>query len=694
MEGLRISPMASVDLSVIIVSYNVRDFLEQCLFSLASALEGIRHEVWVVDNASTDGSAAMVRRRFPWVKLLENRENLGFARANNQALREAAGRFICLLNPDTLVKKDVFERLLTFMREHPEVGMVGCKILNPDGSLQLACRRSFPTPWVAFTRLVGLSYLFPRSRLFGRYNLTYLDPDEVHEVEAVSGSFMLFRREAFEEVGLLDESFFMYGEDLDYCYRFRTAGWKIFYVPTTQVVHFKGESWKRSELDRLRHFYQAMRLFVRKHFHRRYGILVVWGLTLAIWIRAALSVLGRFLHRVALPLVDLAFMNVSLALGQILRFGGLMHFRSYLIVDLVYSSVWLLCLYGMGVYGRFRFSAVRAGSAVLAGLLINATFTYFFKQYAFSRAVVLYAGVLNLLFLTGWRTLALGWPRRVAPGERSRRTLFGRRTLIVGDANSGRAIVERLHSQADGLYDIAGLITLNPEEVGEKVAGVPVIGTIDQASELIRREKAEEVVFATDKISHDRILTVIDQAAGTGASFKLVADNFGVIIGKASIDRIDQLPMVDLEYRLFTPPNPHLKRALDLTLAGFLLVLGFPPFAVGRIVWRGEERELEYVDHRGKTHRRRLVATGPRWYRNYPLLLDVLRGNLSFVGRELVPGPIGDGRVRVKPGLTGLVQLYGGQQLTQAEKERYHLYYLRNYSLLLDVELLLRALFS
>ncbi|MDZ7372537.1 MAG: glycosyltransferase [candidate division KSB1 bacterium] len=686
--------MATVDLSVIIVSYNVRDFLEQCLLSLRSALQGIPHEIWVVDNASRDGSQGMVHRRFPEVKLIENAENAGFARANNQALRHAAGRFICLLNPDTLVKKDTFQRLLEFMDEHPEAGMVGCKILNPDGSLQLACRRSYPTPWVAFTRLVGLSYLFPRSRLFGRYNLTYLSPDEVHEVEAISGSFMLFRREALEQVGLLDEAFFMYGEDLDFCYRFRAAGWKIYYVPTTQVVHFKGESWKRSELDRLRHFYQAMRLFVRKHFHRRYGIAVVTALTLAIWVRAALSLLARLLRRVTLPLIDLALMNLSLALGQLLRFGGLMHFRSYLLVDLVYSSIWLLCLYGTGLYGRYRLSVVRAGWAVLMGLFINATFTYFFKQYAFSRAVVLYAGVFNLLFLTGWRALALWWPPGTSRQHEGRRAFFGRRTLIVGDACSGRAIVERLHRRADGLYDIAGLVTLVPEEVGDKVAGVPVIGTLDHLADLIRRERAEEVVFATDKISHDQILTVIDSAAGTGASFKLVADDFGVIIGKASIDRIDEVPMVELDYKLLTPPNPALKRGLDLVVAMLLLGVGALPYVLGKLFWSRGRRPLAYVDANGRSRRRVLPGSGPRWFRNFPLLVDVLLGRLSFVGREIEEDPRADGRVRVKPGLTGLVQLYGGNQLSEDERERYHLYYLRNYSLLLDVEILLRALFG
>ncbi|RMD94417.1 MAG: glycosyltransferase family 2 protein [Calditrichaeota bacterium] len=257
-------------LSVIIVNYNVKEFLQQALSSLRKALQGLRAEVFVVDNASDDGSVQLVRDQFPEVKLILNQKNLGFSRANNLALKQARGEYVVLLNPDTVAQEDTFTKLLRFMQNHPDAGMVGCKILNPDGSLQLACRRSFPTPWVAFTRLAGLSYLFPKSRIFGKYNLSYLPENQVSRVEAISGSFMMMRRQVLEQIGLLDEAFFLYGEDLDYCYRTSQAGWNIYYVPETQIIHFKGESSKRSRLDNLLVFYQSMALFVKKHFRHRF----------------------------------------------------------------------------------------------------------------------------------------------------------------------------------------------------------------------------------------------------------------------------------------------------------------------------------------------------------------------------------------------------------------------------------------
>jgi len=232
-----------LDISIVIVSYNVKDFLEQTLNSILKASHNLKVEILIVDNRSSDGSPEMVKNKFPKVHLIENNVNLGFAVANNQALKKVNGRYVLLINPDTIVQEDTLTTMIEFFSENPEAGAAGCKILNADGSLQLACRRSFPTPFVAFSKIIGLSRLFPRSRWFGKYNLTYLDPDGIASVDAVSGSFIFFRREILDSVGYFDESFFMYGEDLDWCYRIKKAGWQIYYVPKTQIIHYKGETY-------------------------------------------------------------------------------------------------------------------------------------------------------------------------------------------------------------------------------------------------------------------------------------------------------------------------------------------------------------------------------------------------------------------------------------------------------------------
>jgi GT2 family glycosyltransferase len=253
-------------LSVVIVNYNTERLLKACLESVYAGVNGTPLDIWVVDNHSQDQSVTMVRSLFPRVKIIENPSNVGFSRANNLVVAQSQSDYILLLNPDTLIIGDAIERVVKFMKEHPEVGIAGCKVLNRDGTLQLACRRSIPTPKVAFYRLSGLSRLFPKSRIMARYNMTYEDPEQTHEVDAVSGAFLMIRRKVVEQIGLLDERFFMYGEELDWCLRAKRAGWTVMYYPDARIVHYKGESTKYNSRKAAVEFYRAMYLFHKKHF--------------------------------------------------------------------------------------------------------------------------------------------------------------------------------------------------------------------------------------------------------------------------------------------------------------------------------------------------------------------------------------------------------------------------------------------
>lgn len=261
-----------MDLGIVIVSYNTRELLRRCLETVY-ANEGVTFQVCVVDNASPDGSAAMVAQAFPQALLIANADNPGYPAANNQGLRQlgftgaatTAPRYALLLNPDTELPPDALAQVVALMDARPAVGVLGPKLVRPDGSLDLACRRSFPSPEVSFYRMVGLARLFPRSRRFGRYNLTYLDPDQEAEVDSVVGAFMLVRREAIAQVGLLDDTFFMYGEDLDWAFRIKQAGWRVLYTPQVTVLHVKRAASRHSPRARLE-FWRAMEIFYRKHY--------------------------------------------------------------------------------------------------------------------------------------------------------------------------------------------------------------------------------------------------------------------------------------------------------------------------------------------------------------------------------------------------------------------------------------------
>ena len=238
-----------VDLTVVIVNYNVSYFLEQCLHSVLKAAERIDCEIFVVDNNSVDGSVALVRQKFPEVKLIVNKDNVGFSRANNQAIRESNGRYVLLLNPDTLVEEDTFSKTVGFMDEHPNAGGLGVKMIDGKGRFLPESKRGLPTPSVAFYKIFGLSALFPKSKIFGKYHLGFLSKEETHSVEVLSGAFMLMRKSALDKVGLLDEDFFMYGEDIDLSYRIILGGYKNYYYHNARIIHYKGESTKKSSVN-------------------------------------------------------------------------------------------------------------------------------------------------------------------------------------------------------------------------------------------------------------------------------------------------------------------------------------------------------------------------------------------------------------------------------------------------------------
>lgn len=286
-------------LSVVIVNYNVRLYAEQCIRSVLRASGGMDAEVWLVDNASTDGSVDYLRPLFPEVHFIANKDNHGFSYANNQAIRQSSGEYVLLLNPDTIVGEDVLRGCVDFLDSHPYVGATGVRMLNADGSFALESRRGIPTPFTSFCKMSGLCSLFPRNRVLGRYYMQYLDPDVEAPIEIISGAFNMLRRKALDQIGLLDETFFMYGEDIDLSYRMLEAGWQNYYLPLN-ILHYKGESTVKSSYRYVHNFYNAMLIFFNKHYGKRYKLL---GLLVrsAVVLRAMADLYGNMLSRLACP---------------------------------------------------------------------------------------------------------------------------------------------------------------------------------------------------------------------------------------------------------------------------------------------------------------------------------------------------------------------------------------------------------
>jgi O-antigen biosynthesis protein len=285
-----------MELSVIIVSFNVREFLRQCLHSVNKASTGIDCEVFVVDNNSIDGSGEMVKKEFPAINLILNDFNHGFSAANNQAIKKSQGNFILLLNPDTIIEQNTFSKCIGFMKEHPDAGAMGVRMVNGEGRYLPESKRALPTPRTAFFKSFGLSFLFPASPFFNRYYLVNIDNKQISRTEVISGAFMFIRKEALISAGLPDEDFFMYGEDIDLCYRILRSGYINYYFPEVQVVHFKGKSTSRNKFTDIIHFYNAMRIYINKR-HKENFNLLYYLIIPAIYFRESLSLCKRFFRR-------------------------------------------------------------------------------------------------------------------------------------------------------------------------------------------------------------------------------------------------------------------------------------------------------------------------------------------------------------------------------------------------------------
>ncbi len=644
--------------SVVIVSFNVRGFLESLINSLRRSLEGIESEIVVVDNSSDDDTVEFLKKNFQDVKLIENHLNLGFGKANNQGVEASSGEYLLLINPDAVVGENTIREMLAFSKEHPDAGATSCKVLNADGTLQKTCRRGFPTPWVAFTKISGLSAVFPRTRLFGRYNLTYLNPEEDHEVDAIGGSFMFIPRHVFEEVSGFDEDYFMYGEDIDLCYKIKRAGYKVYYTPSTSAIHFKGESTRRSNINQTYEFYRAMSVFVEK----RYGMNTLLSrlLRLAILLNRQMRSAVLWLGKVWPMVVDFVVIMIAMFVGEFVRTHKIYAIPSYGKPYFYIAPAIAFVLFGssVGVYGENKFSFRLSLLTAFLTFLLFSSLTFFFKEFAFSRLIVLIASAMMFVILPGWRLL---YQLRTSVGT-SRHPFFGRKTLVVGMDERSVQLIKKIRSKVSMGYDIVGIVSEGGTSE-QRLLGIKVVGNLAELPRLIRERKIDDVIFASGKVSYSQELQAVGSVKDPSASFKLVPDTMDVIIGKTYVDGLADIPFVDIDYHLNRTRNVKAKRALDILFALTGLALLWPSLMSGR------DNALRRV------------------YRKLP---KVLTGKMSTVGRSEYYMQ-GSDELFGKMGVTGVVQLNRGQSLSTEEVEKLYIYYARNQSVWLDLEIIAKS---
>ena len=569
-------------LSIVIVNYNVEYFLEQCLYSVRRALQGIEGEVFVVDNNSVDGSLKMLAEKFPEVKVIANKENVGSSRANNQAIRVSTGEYVLLLNPDTVVEDDTFSKCLAFMDSHPDAGGLGVKMVDGKGNFLPESKRGLPTPAAAFYKMFGLAKLFPHSKRFAHYYMGHLSNDETNECEILAGAYMLMRRETLDKVGLLDETFFMYGEDIDLSYRITQGGYKNYYFPETRIIHYKGESTKKTSVNYVFVFYRAMEIFAKKHFGKTWASSFSFLINMAIYFKAFLALVSQFFHKAAVPFLDAVLGYGGLA--TISYFWG--HARIYEVgtyptilfaaVLPVYILIWLICVYFSGGYdkpyniGKSLFG-VAVGSAVV--LVLYALLP---ESMRFSRALILFGMLWLAIVMAVIRCIGI-----LAGNDsfQSRKTVK-KRFLVIGSPDETQR-VEALLGSTSIKPDFVGLVS--SEMQGEAPEGF--IGNITQVPDIIQIYKITEVIFCSKDVSHQVIIDKMVDWHDFNVDYKIAPEDSLSIIGSNSINTRGDLYTVDIK-AIDTKSNRRNKRLFDVVVSFFSILFWLPLALVVKKPWR------------------------------------------------------------------------------------------------------------
>lgn len=553
-------------LSIIIVNYNVRYFLEQALLSVQKATKNLTTETFVVDNNSVDDSVHMVAEKFPDVHLIANQDNPGFSTANNQAIRLAKGQYILLLNPDTLVEEDTFDKCVAFMDNHPDAGGLGVKMIDGSGNFLPESKRGLPTPMTAFYKTFGLSKLFPKSPTFNRYHLGFLDPNQTHEVEVLAGAFMLMRKSVLDKIGLLDETFFMYGEDIDLSYRIIKGGYKNYYFADTTIIHYKGESTKKGSLNYVKVFYNAMIIFAKKHFQGEQATLFVAILQLAIYFRASLTVISNLFKKIYLPLLDALFL-----------FGGMYWLKdfwatayfddvdyyesSFLYFNVpLYISVWLGSVYFNGGYDDRNNIKKLVKGLVSGSILLAAIYGFLPLEYRTSRMLLLLGAVWAIISTFSIRTiLHFIKHKNLSVGQSPIRNL-----IIVGEKTEAERALELLN-KADIPQNFIGIVS--PASTTNDI----YLSHINNLKEVVQIYQVNEIIFCSKDVSAQAIMHWMTQL-GNGVEYRIVPKETMSIIGSNSKNTPGELYTVDIRYKITDAVQRRSKRLTDILIA---LILGF-----------------------------------------------------------------------------------------------------------------------
>ncbi len=640
--------MQNVDISIVIVNYNVKDFLYKCLTSVRNASQNLTVETIVVDNDSSDGSLDFLKPKFPEVNFIALDENIGFGRANNLGFEKAKGKYILILNPDTILEESTLDVMKEYMDIHPNTGISGCRVLNDDGTFQLACRRGFPTPWAAFTKLTGLQSLFPKSKIFAKYNQTYKSIDETYEIDAVIGAFMFARADVIKRLEGFAPEFFMYGEDIDLCYRTKQLGYSVDYVHTTSIIHFKGESTKRSTINDVKHFYDAMKIFVSKHYGK--SSIFLSFLKLGIFLRSIIAYFSKYSREILIIIGDLLIVNAALLSGTYFKFGSVLGFpdHAYPVVFIVVSLIVFFSMFFSGEYFEGEHKITKSTYGYLISFFVLSSLTYFFKQYAFSRGVVLWTIGFSIILSGFLRAFFALFDSTI--GKKRKKNI-----LIAGFNNNTLGLIDKLTTYRNTNLNITGFLSIDEDDLKINT-DLPNLGSYKSINDIINKNNIDEVIITENKLNKSELIRIISASSDKSVRFH-VASEYDELIASEMLDEITGEQPGIKKYNIAHFRFKLMKRLFDILLSFIMLTLLLP----GSLILSFKRRSF---------------------------LKDLL---LILISKKTFVGTYTKSSLR-KNSITSLAELVNRGNLKSETIKSIDEHYLQNYSISLDLEILYKYL--
>jgi GT2 family glycosyltransferase len=527
-------------------------------------MKGLVAEVIIIDNNSSDNSIGYLKPRFPFVNFIENTTNTGFSKGCNQGLAIAKGKYILFLNPDTIVPEDCFTKCIGFLSSHPEAGALGIKMLDGSGKFLKESKRSFPSPITSLYKLFGLSRLFPRSKQFSKYHLGNLDNNETHQVDVLAGAFIMLKKEVLDKTGGFDETFFMYGEDVDLSYRIQEDGFHNYYFADSSIIHFKGESTRKGSMNYVRMFYKAMSIFVNKHYGSGRAGLFNFFIQCAIWARAIMSAIARFIRRAGLPLLDAGLILLSFYLmkniwNAYVKTDTQYEYRLLFIAFPSFTFVYLLAAWYAGLYDRWYKKSELIGSTIIATVVMLAVYALLPEQYRFSRGIILFGAILAFILISILRWILVRGGVISSGNEKKDHA----NTLVVGSAEEYKKVLQ-LMEDAGMKEKVLGRIAVTENDL-------EAIGYWSRLDITYQSVPFNEIIFCEGSLSFKNIIGSLQQIKDK-VKIKIHAADSQSIVGSDSKDTTGESLSKENGYRLANPYNRRLKRLVDvcIALAGLL----------------------------------------------------------------------------------------------------------------------------